>query len=315
MVTKKQNEEKLYCRMCGKFFVPSAFYETTNPMLDKSGKLSICKSCCEDLYNKVFEIYKDEKLSLIITCEYLDIAFISKAFVQCQSHIKTLQDSGKSATAIFGYYKSKLSTCTKRNEQIDSLRFKDSDEDILSEYRHEQIKTDEEMSLPEGKRVNKEIRSYWGDNRDNWEYNFLQEELNKIQSSFECPDYGMEMLMRDICFINLDIEKIRQGYNKGDVSKLIETRSKLMNDAKMKPIQATGAEENEQVTFGTLIKKWETEKPVSQKLDDEMKKYIDTYMVGHLAKMQGLDCDLVDNYEKELKEYTVDFDALDEDGE
>ncbi|NLY47342.1 MAG: hypothetical protein GX053_15380 [Tissierella sp.] len=132
----------------------------------------------------------------------------------------------------------------------------------------------------------------------------------KLMSSFECPDYGMEMIMRDICFINLDIDRLRRekkGNANSEITKLINTRSNLMNDAKMKPIQATGAEANDQITLGTLIKKWENEEPIPPTLDDEMKRYIDTFMIGHLAKMEGLNNELVKKYEEAISEYTIDM--------
>jgi len=44
-----------------------------------------------------------------------------------------------------------------------------------------------------------------------------------------------------------------------------------------------------------------------------MKKYIDTYMVGHLAKMEGLHNEFTDMYDKALKPWTVDFSNLDND--
>ena len=88
--------------------------------------------------------------------------------------------------------------------------------------------------------ITNDIVKYWGKGKDSWEYEFLDREMTKITTSFECPDYSMEMLMRDICFVNLSIERIRQDLEKGDIAKLIKTRSELMNDANMKPVQATG---------------------------------------------------------------------------
>jgi hypothetical protein len=132
-------------------------------------------------------------------------------------------------------------------------------------------------------------------------------------SSFECPDYGMEMIMKDICIINLEIEKIRQEKKDSAnkiITNLIKTRSDLMNDANMKPIQSTGADASDQITFGTLIKKWENERPIPQPMDDEMKKYIDTFMVGHLAKMEGLHNEFTELYDREISKYTIDFNEL-----
>ena len=101
--------------------------------------------------------------------------------------------------------------------------------------------------------------------------------------------------------------KIRQGLEKGDITKLIESRSKLMNDGNLKPVQSTGADKNEKLSLGVFIKKWENEKPIRQEIDDEMKRYIDTYMVGHLAKMEGLNNETVKKYDEAIKDYTINF--------
>lgn len=298
----KQNEVA-YCRRCQKTKSINSFYIATNPMIDKNGYMSVCKDCCNEIYYEYFNIHNNLEVALQLTCESLDVCFNKEALKQTKSQVESYLEKGKKSDAIFGYYKSKLGSTGKNNANIESFRYKDSDIIVQDDIQESYINKDVDIS--------NDVIKYWGKNLEIWEYEFLSEEKYKIETSFECPDYGMEMLMRDICFINLDIERIRQNGEKGDVSKLIETRSKLMNDAKMKPIQATGAEANDQVSFGTLIKKWENESPVPQKLDDEMKKYIDTYMVGHLAKMQGLNCDAVDIYEKSLKDYTIDFEELD----
>lgn len=291
-----------YCRKCTKIKSLNDFYEATNPFLDTNGYMSICKECCNDLYNHYFSIYNNLEKALYLTCQDLDVRFNDEALKQTQSHVDSILSKGKKIDKVFGIYKSKLSSTGKNNAGIDCFRFKDSDyienTNIINSNKEDDI-------------YYKTLEKYWGKNRTLWEYEFLEEEMVKIKASFECPDYSMEMLMRDICFINLEIEKVRQT-GKGDVTKLIETRSKLMTDANMKPVQATGAEANDQITFGTLIKKWENEKPIPSHLDDEMKKYIDTYMVGHLAKMEGLNNDLVNKYNESLKEYTIDLNSLDD---
>ena len=59
-----------------------------------------------------------------------------------------------------------------------------------------------------------------------------------------------------------------------------------------------------------MIKKWETEKPISKPEPewedvDNVKKYIDTFFLGHLAKLVHLENDNSAAYEKEMGEYTV----------
>lgn len=315
-INKKTRQPKAvsgqgYCRKCQKTkSLNSNFYEATNPFLDTNNYMSICKDCCNDIYNHYFSIYGNMREAIHAVCQDLDIRFSEQALEQTQSHIEKLLSRGKNANAVFGYYKSKLGSTGKNNERLDSFRYKDSDNLLDINLENNKINNinmelnDDDFILTE------DIIKYWGNGRDIWEYKFLENEIIRLKTDFECSDYGMEMIMKDICFINLDIERIRWGLDKGDISKLIKSRSDLMNDGNLKPVQATGADKNEKVSLGVFIKKWENEKPISKTLDDEMKRYIDTYMVGHLAKMEGLNNEAVKMYEEAIKDYTIDFTEL-----
>jgi hypothetical protein len=305
--------------MCEKHRPPSKFYDATNPMIDKNGLMSVCRDHCNEIYNNYFSIYNNLEIALQLTCQDLDVRFSKEALKQTQSHIEKLLSQGKKAEVVFGYYKSKLSSTGKTNERLDCFRYKDSDFNCITDNTVELYNNPNEINntidnLEENDNnfdVTLDIIKYWGRNKESWEYEYLEEEMYKIKTSFECPDYGMEMIMRDICYINLDVEKIRQSGkdNKGDVNKLIETRSKLMNDAKIKPIQSSGAEANDQITFGTLIKKLENERPTDEPLDewkdpDNFEKWHKIF-VGHLADMNDIDNETVREYKELIKPYTV----------
>jgi hypothetical protein len=307
-VGQQKETPKSYCRMCQKMLSLDKFYEATNPMLDKNGLMSICREHCNEIYDMYFSIHNNLEIALQLTCEDLDVRFSNDALIQAKSHIESLLTKGKTTEKVFGFYKSKLGSTNKSNLKMDSFRYKDSDFNYIKEINPEDFKN---VALHDHSNVSDISLKYWGQNRESWEYEYLEEEIYKIKSSFECPDYGMEMIMRDISFINLDIEKIRQSGKdtKGDINKLIETRSKLMNDAKMKPIQATGAEANDQFTFGTLIKKLENERPTDEPLDewkdpDNFEKWQKIF-VGHLAEMNDIDNDTVKEYKEIIKPYTV----------
>jgi hypothetical protein len=300
-----------YCRKCQKTKDLNGFYKATNPFLDSNGFMSVCKDCCNEVYDYYFSLYKNMEKALDLTCQDLDVRFNKQVFEQTQSHIEKLLSTGKTANSVFGYYKSKLGSTGKNNEKIDSFRYKDSDhlKELQFEIANRNNNIDIELTESDFELTEKIIK-YWGKNKEFWEYEFLEEQIYKLKTDFECPDYGMEMIMKDICFINLNIERIRQGRENGDIPKLIESRSKLMNDGNLKPVQATGADKNEKMSLGVFIKKWENERPVTKTLDDEMKRYIDTFMVGHLAKMEGLNNEAVRKYEEAIKEYTIDFSSV-----
>lgn len=279
MTTKSQKKicSNPNCSKNGREQVIGNFYSTTSPFFSDS-KLHICKTCCLDVVEKngfsgfqsLMKLIDKPIYSYLFKGDYGD--YIRQVASLPQYRANTYEDSSL-------FDEQKLINSKKSTEKI----VIDIDDYVIE---------------------------YWGHGFEESDYEYLENEKMKLMSSFECPDYGMEMLMKDICFINLEIDLIRKDRkenNQKAIMNLIETRSKLMNDAKMKPIQSTGAEGNEQVTFGTLIRKWESTRPVPEPIDDEMKEYIDTYMVGHLAKMEGLNNETTKKYEKVLSQYTVDF--------
>jgi len=277
-VVKKNN--KKICIKCNKEYTKNNFYSTSMTYFFEDGKIPICKNC-------VSQIIEEHGFNAFQGLMKL----INKPIFQ------------KLFKGDYGVY----------IRQINSLpNYKNNtyeDSDLFEEVKRNSPKLINKIPV----NVDEEIINYWGKGLLEEDYEILENEMMKLLASFECPDYGMEMIMKDICFINLEIEKIRQGRVQGsqkDIADLIETRRKLMNDAKMKPIQVAESESSDQITFGTLIKKWENERPIPKPLDDEMKEYIDTFMVGHLALMEGLNNEFTEKYKKALSKYTIEFEEV-----
>lgn len=286
------SKDKIRCTDCGKERKLNDFYASNSPFHKSTGKLHICKYCFWDFVSDDINKLKNA------------LRMIDKPFLI--DLLKSSQDEAERTNKnVIKLYMKNLGM----NQNIDKT-WADSDNDTHIQISNTEM--DEEISDFQYE-IHEETIRYWGKGYSDWEYEFLEEQKLNLMSSFECPDYGMEMIMKDICFINLDIEKLRQEKNHSNqktITTLIETRSKLMNSANMNPIQATGAEGNDQVTFGTLIKKWENERPVPQPLEDEMKEYIDTFMIGHLAKMEGLNNELTEKYDKALAQHTINFNDI-----
>jgi hypothetical protein len=295
---KQTNKDKIICTSCGNGKIPTEFYVSNSPFHKHTSRLHVCKDC-------FWEFVGDNLNKLIVALRMIDKPFLTNLWVSSQEEAAK---SDKNSNPIKNYIKN-VSMPQYKNSTWDDSSFEGFNSSKTISV-HTQI--DEEYEIED------ETIKYWGKGYLDIEYEFLEDERIKLMSSFECPDYGMEMIMKDICFINLDIEKIRQERkpNGGtEITKLIKTRSDLMNDANMKPIQSTGADANDQITFGTLIKKWENERPIPKPLEDEMKEYIDTFMIGHLAKMEGLNNELTEKYDKALSEYTINFSDINKDEE
>lgn len=282
-------KDKLYCTACGKEKYNRDFYTSFSPFHNATNRLHVCKSCVNG------SVIDGDVKSFMNMLRSFDKPFIPR-----------LYESALQVNSYIGEYFKLINA--------KDFKFKTWED---SEFEGH-VKAKNINSEDQNYELDDETIKYWGRGHEDWVYDFLENEMMKLQSSFECPDYGMEMIMKDISFINLDIERLRQENKESNakaIMNLIETRSKLMNAANMNPIQATGAEANDQITFGTLIKKWENDRPIPKPLDDEMKEYIDTYMVGHLAKMEGIQNELTDKYEKAISKYTIKFEEINKEEE
>jgi hypothetical protein len=292
VVKGKQEKIKMMCTVCGG---GKDFYVSNSPFHKFTGKLHVCKDC-------FWNFVGDDLNKLIQALRMIDKPFIMSLYISSQEE----SEKSEKNTHPTRTYMKNVSMPQYKNFTWDDSDFEEHKK--ITSVSHSNLDTFEEFD--------EEVIRYWGNGYEDWEIDFLESEKIKLMTSFECPDYGMEMIMKDICFINLDIEKIRREKRPNsskEITSLIKTRSDLMNDANMKPIQSTGADANDQVTFGTLIKKWENERPIPKPLDDEMKRYIDTFMVGHLAKMEGLHNEMTEKYDQAISKYTINFSDIHKD--
>lgn len=309
-LTKTQRQPKVvsgegYCRKCQKTMRLNKFYEATNPMLDSNKFMSICKDCANEIYNYYFTIYNNMEKALQLTCQDLDVRFSVKAMEQVQTHIEKLKSTGKSADAVFGYYKSKLSSLSRNNEGIDSFRFRDSD--ILNNSlpvinQNDFIDSDFE--------VTEDSIRFWGINLDKHEHEYLSAKLEEYLNTYECDTPVMEELLKQAAYESLEIRNKRQ--KKEDVSKNLKNLQEILGTANIKPNQETGANATEQATLGLLIKKWETEEPVPEpdpewKDVDGIGKLIRVFFLGHLCKIMGINNECSKEYEEEMEKLRVNL--------
>ena len=100
----------------------------------------------------------------------------------------------------------------------------------------------------------------------------------------------------------------------------MKTFQDLLGSANIKPTQTNDNALADQNTFGTLIQKWEVEKPIPEP-DPEWKdidgiiKYISIWFLGHLCKMMGIKNSYSKLYEDEMLKYRVQKPQYEEDDE
>lgn len=125
-------------------------------------------------------------------------------------------------------------------------------------------------------------------------------------------------MFKQICYAQLDILKAkRAGQPTKDLTKTLQD---LLATANLQPKQTKDNTLAEQNTFGTLIRKWENERPIPEP-DEEWKdvdgiaKYITIYFLGHLCKMMGIKNSYSRMYEAEMAKYKVEKPEYEDDDE
>lgn len=297
------NKEILVCSSCGKDKDSKEYYASNSPFHKHTGKLSICKEC---FWGFVGEDIQKLKLALRMT----DKAFLVDL-------LKSSQDEAErtNKNTIKIYMKNISMPQYKHHTWDDS----DIDNFKSSKSINTKVSIDdiEEESVEIDKNELKELANFFGKGFNTEDYIWLQSEYVDFINRYECDSKGMELLIKEICLQQLDIQNRRAIGEK--VDQQLKTLQDLLGSSNLKPVQETGANAVDQETFGTLIKKYENDKPVPEpdekwKDVDGISKYIKVFFLGHLTRMLGLKNDYEDEYWDEISKYTVE-EPLSEDEE
>lgn len=293
-------KNKLICTCCGGEKNERDFYISKSFIYKANSHLPICKTCLGDIFDKYYVKYQDYKLALYYMCRAVGICFNLCSFNGVLQEI----ENGKT-TNVWQIYMTKLNSLGGKNGAGDDF---DSSDNINME---EQIEILSDTLTEE----NKDVTYFWGEGYSNSDYEYLQTEFSKMTDRYECDSYAQETLFQDIAFQRLDIRKKRQSGS--SVDKELKTLQDLLGSANIKPAQENASMASEQVTFGTLIKKYENEKPIPEPLpewmtSDWIKKYVCVWFFGNLCRMMGKPNTFQDEYDEEVGKYTV---KTDEEGE
>lgn len=277
MPPKKPTKKE--CAKCKNAYTLTAFY-SADPTFFEDGKLHICKKCC-------------------------GVILEEKGFEGFQSLLRMLnkplyQDLFKGD---FGDYIKNVNSLP----QYKGVYYNDSD-------RFKEIKSVENQRKVKPKNISEEelvaSQDFWGHGFTELQYIFLNTEYDDYLNRYDVEAKAMEDLIKEICLTRLDIRD-RRSEGK-DVDKQQKTLQDLLGSSNLKPVQETGANAVEQETFGTLIKKYENERPIPEpdekwKDVDGIGKYIRVWFLGHLARMTGKENPYQHEYDEEISKYRVEF--------
>lgn len=283
---KKINTVKKVCAKCEKEQPKGSFYSTSLTDIFDDGKIHICKGCTSTIFEeKGFEGFK-QIMKLINKPIYSDLF-----------------------KGDYGDYIRIVNSMPqyKHNTYEDSTLF-DEKKTIsnVSKTKAQEL-SDEELD---------ELINFFGEGYEEKDYIYLIDEYEDYLNRYEVDSKTLENLIKEICLTQLDIRKKRAIGDKVDAQQ--KTLQDLLGSSNLKPVQETGNQAVEQETFGTLVKRWEQEKPIPKPLDtwvdsDDVGKYLRVWFTGHLMRMFGLENDNEKEYRDEINKYTVEKVDLDGD--
>lgn len=299
---KRTKKEKYTCFYCGNEFVETNFYKSFGNFFDNIGKIPFCKQCIEEFYQYYFNKYTNEgcltpeRNAVKRVCMAMDIYYTDANFDSSMNKIR--QDNIN------------ISPMGQYMKTIGFRQYKDKsyDNTVSDEEQKELADSLMDMSNISEREVDENTIKFFGAGFTDDDYNFLKEEYDDWVARHECKTKAQEEVFKRICFKQLEILKAtRRGE---DTKNLDATFQNYLDTAKLQPKQNSGDTTADNQTFGTLIDKWENERPLPE-IDEELKDvdkigfYIDTFFKGHTCKMLNVKNAFSNLYSSMMKKFTV----------
>ncbi len=290
------DRDVLYCHCCDDFHIQKAFYTDDR---FASGFYPECKKSLllqATDYDKKTNSYIDNKQKTIKVFEKLDLPFIESVY---QEAIKTVGAELGEVTRGTAYQHTLVTI--KSLKQYAEKHFKDSEFDEI-----ELSKMEEEIN--ENSRIIKSAKRRFGNAYSTSDLLFLETEYQDWVSRYPCDNKSQEVLFKNLCFNQLNIEKNQKAGK--DVKDLLKSQQDIMTSLGIKPSQSNSNALIEAQTFGTLIQKFEETRPLPE-IDPELEDvdkiglYIDVFFRGHTNKMLGLKNKFSNIYDSFMKKFTV----------
>ena len=299
-----------YCYKCGKAFSKKKgyFYVNHSQLYRGLGYISICKDCVEAIYEGyLVRSNGDQKGSLRQLCRKLDLYWSESLYESCvaKSTSRTLvpvyiQKLGSAQTYINKCYDDTLLEENKLGKK--------ADEDIVKVAKapEEDVRI-ERIDISEG------VKDFWGPGYTPEMYMQLEQRrqywMSRL-SNADVIDIGTEALIRQICSLEIDINRDRTAGK--SIDKSVNALNTLIKTANLNPTQPKeDVDANVNNTpLGVWIYKFENERPLPD-VDEDMKdvngvkKYIFTWM-GHICKMVGLKNYYSRLYDEEIERLRVE---------
>lgn len=297
----KTTKARYTCFYCGNEYVDTNFYKSYSDFYSNIGKVPYCKQCIEKFYQQYFDKYTNEgcttpeRKAVQRLCMILDIYYSDNVYNSA------MDDRKKRNLNIspMGAYMKMVQLQQHQNKSY---------EHTIAEAEQENFVMSSIADISDKITVDENTVNFFGSGFTNDDYIFLKREYEDWTARHECNTKAQEEVFKDICFNRLqNLKALRVGEDTKDITASFQ---KMLDAGKLQPKQNAGDTTADNQTFGTLIDKWENERPLPE-IDEELKDvdkigfYIDTFFKGHTCKMLNVKNAFSNLYSSMMKKFTV----------
>lgn len=317
----EMSSDRAICSKCGTAYGRRKGYFPVNyGLLYKGvGHLSICKECVDAMYDSYLAQCKDAKLAVRQMCRKLDLFWSDNVFevVSRKSSTKTMMTQ----------YLAKINTVTYAGKSYDdtlstegalwTFGEKDAPEityaaEALERAVHESDTQSESVSIED---IPPDVIEFWGTGYEDDPnmYVLLEQRrrywIDNLPDGIEL-DIGTKAVIRQICFLELDINRDRAAGK--NVEKSVTALTSLINSSILKPAQKKTEDidaATQNTPLGVWIYRYENERPLPE-VDEDLRdvngilKYVFIWL-GHVCKMLGKKNGFSRLYEEEMHKWRV----------
>lgn len=315
------SSDSAICFKCGrKYGRRKGYFPVSYAIQHKGiGYIPICKECIDTMYNMYLSQCNDAKSAVRQMCRKLDLFWSESVY-----EVVTRKSSERS---MMTQYIAKINTTSYAGKSYDDTLSNEGtlwnfasgsdteiEEDSTAQGAVIESVLDDKDNTDDGYVASEDVVAFWGAGYSQSMYKELEQRLqywkSRMPEGFE-NDVGTEAIIRQICSLELDINRDRAAGR--SVDKSVSALNTLLGSANLKPAQRKDDADSslENTPFGVWIRRWETQRPIPEP-DPELEdcdgivKYISIWFLGHLCKMLGIKNTYCKLYEDAVAKMRVD---------
>ena len=285
-----------------------------------TGFIPYCKNCIDTLYNDYYKQSNDAKKTVRQMCRKLDLFWNEQIFdaVEKKASNRALMTNYITRINNIGYAGKSYDDTLSAEGTL--WAFTDAEVKAAKEYAAQAEVAEEDETALTMDDIDEHAISYWGPGYTPDMYQDLEQRRNYWINNLPdgiVPDIGMEALIRQICNLEIDINRARAEGK--PVDKQIGVLDKLISSMNLKPGQKTDDNSAfDKTPFGVWIDRWEYKRPIPEpdpELDDYdgIIKKITTWFLGHICAMFGFKNKYCKLYEDKIASMRIEREDTEDD--